>query len=169
MNTIRLTGRFPYGYKEPGDIIIDARQLSVWPLLESVGVSTAGTIATIFSSSVHPRSYTEIGQDWIARALRLDPRTRMTASEALQHAWITGGELVQTNLTTEVTVNDDHDLDSYDSDSSFTSESEDEVDEDDGLACYACGAKRRRAGSETGSETLEGSEQEAKLKEDVWR
>ena len=76
---------------------------------------------------------------------------------------------MQTDLTPEVTVNDDHDLDSYDSDSSFTSESEDDVDEDERFTCYACGAKRRRAGSETGSETLEGSEQEAKLKEDVWR
>lgn len=47
-----LTGRFPYGYKEPEDIVIDARQLSVWPLLESVGVSAAGTLSVVFFAFV---------------------------------------------------------------------------------------------------------------------
>ncbi|VDC00356.1 unnamed protein product [Peniophora sp. CBMAI 1063] len=144
-----LTGRFPYGYKDPGEIIIDARQLSVWPLLESVGVSAAG-------------------QDWIARALLLEPRERMSADEGLRHAWIGGGELVKADLGAPKEGGEQcaYAYDS-DTDSEPSQDSDDDEDEDGVVTCYACGAKRRRAGSDTGSETLEGSEQEAKDGKDV--
>ncbi|KZV61976.1 kinase-like protein [Peniophora sp. CONT] len=132
-----LTGRFPYGYKEPKDIIIDARQLSVWPLLESVGVSAAG-------------------QDWLARVLLLDPRMRMTAKEALGHAWITGGNLVPEGLASEKNFASGGEIHSDDSELDTDTES----DEDEEDVCRECGAKRRREGSETGSETLEGSGQD---------
>lgn len=84
----------------------------------------------------------------------------MTATEALEHAWIAGGTLVEAHPGTLDGEKNNVGDSAYpaDSESDYTS---DEEDVDD--VCSACGTRRLRKTSDTGLETLEGSLQDSKV------